>query len=57
MSIGYLRVEFMNFNRNIYPWDQVKSLEKYIEPLRRMILRIGNEDNEKLLKGLSHLIL
>lgn len=30
--------------------EKVKSLEKYIEPLRRMILRIGNEDNEKLLK-------
>lgn len=28
----------------------MKSLEKYIEPLRKMILRIGNEDNEKLLK-------
>lgn len=30
--------------------EKVKSLEKYIEPLRKMILRIGNEDNEKLLK-------
>merc|ERR1719495_1114925 len=28
--------------------EKVKSLEKYIEPLRKMILRIGNEDNEKL---------
>lgn len=28
--------------------EKVKSLEKYIEPLRNMILRIGNDDNEKL---------
>lgn len=30
--------------------EKVKSLEKYIEPLRKMILRIGNEDNDKLVK-------
>merc|ERR1719216_214593 len=28
--------------------DKVKALGKYIEPLRRMIARIGNEDQEKL---------
>merc|ERR1719495_992571 len=28
--------------------EKVKSLEKYIEPLRKMILKVGNEDNEKL---------
>merc|ERR1719479_90616 len=30
--------------------DKVKQLGKYIEPLRRMIARIGNEDQEKLQK-------
>ena len=28
--------------------DKLKSLEKYIEPLRRVIRRHGNEENEKL---------
>ena len=28
--------------------EKVKQLEKYIEPLRKMIFRIGNDDNEKL---------
>jgi mediator of RNA polymerase II transcription subunit 15 len=28
--------------------EKVKQLEKYIEPLRKMICRIGNDDNEKL---------
>jgi len=30
--------------------DKVKQLEKYIEPLRRMIMKIGNEDQDKLAK-------
>ena len=30
--------------------EKVKQLEKYIEPLRKMIFRIGNDDNEKLAK-------
>jgi len=38
--------------------EKIKSLEKYIEPLRRMILGIGNEDNEKLgkMKKLLHIM-
>jgi mediator of RNA polymerase II transcription subunit 15 len=30
--------------------EKVKQLEKYIEPLRKMIFRIGNDDTEKLAK-------
>merc|ERR1719189_434439 len=30
--------------------DKVKQLEKYIEPLRRRIMKISNEDQEKLAK-------
>ena len=30
--------------------DKVKQLEKYIEPLRRMITKIGTEDQDRLAK-------
>ena len=30
--------------------DKVRQLQKYIEPLRKMIAKIGNEDQEKLKK-------